>query len=155
MFFRLTLGFALLSAIGCGLVGNSGAPSEFGGVWAVTMTYKDGSCPDVTGGTQAAMWTVNTNENGSFQINVQGNSEITSLKGNTEKSHISLVGVGKGYSSALTSYKLTGSASEITGQAIQTREGKGILAEKTVFGESKKDAWCAVIWDVKASKQGK
>jgi hypothetical protein len=32
----------------------AGAPPELSGVWAVSMQYKDGSCPGVTSGSRAA-----------------------------------------------------------------------------------------------------
>jgi hypothetical protein len=70
---RLGSFLLVLGVAGCGGsdgVGGSGPAPDLTGVWAVTMRYSDGSCPDVTGGSQAAMWTVNRDADGAYTIAV-------------------------------------------------------------------------------------
>ncbi len=146
-------GLAII-AMGCGEADSTAAAPELTGVWAVTLTYEDGSCPDVKGGSQAAMWTVNRDDQGTYAISVQGDDKMPTLSGVEEGSFITLTGFADSYPALTTQYRLSGSGALLTGRAIQARQADDAFIVRTRHGEGKKDGMCAVIWNVKVSKQG-
>ncbi len=136
------------------------------GVWAVTMKYADGSCPDVSGGTQSAMWTVNQDAQGGYTASVQGNDKMGTLWGSAAGSEVSLIGLTDGYTAMSTQWKLSGSGSSVKGRAFETRSTKvtrpasaapkssGGLFGRLESGDSEKSTYCTVEWTVEATKQG-
>lgn len=139
---------------GSGSAGRATAAPDLTGVWAVTSRYSDGSCPDVTGGSQAAMWTVNRDAEGAYTIAVQGDATMPTLTGKDEGGDVVLVGLSDGYSTYSTQWRMKGTESLVTGRALQTRVAKDAYTVKGRFGDSKKDVGCTVIWTVEAKKQG-
>ena len=119
------------------------------------MKYEDGSCPDVSGGTQASMWTVNRDDQGAYAVTVQGDDKLPSLTGKEDGSYVVLTGVAGSSPGLLTQWRMSGSASELKGRALQTRSSPKAIKVKGVFGEIERDALCSVIWSVEAVKQGK
>ena len=118
------------------------------------MRYSDGSCPDVTGGSQAAMWTVNRDADGAYSIAVQGDEKTPSLFGTPDGAAVVLVGLSESYPTFSTQWRIEGTTTAVTGRAIQTRAAKDAYKVKSRFGESTKDAVCSVVWTVEAKKQG-
>lgn len=149
--------FLCLSALlGCARSeGAATPPPDLTGVWAVTMRYEDGSCPDVQGGSQASMWTVNRDGDGTYAVTVQGDEKVPTLTGREDGSDVTLVGLTEGYPSVSTQWRLRGAASELKGRALQTRLCPKAYKVKSRWGESEKDVMCTVIWTVDATKQGK
>ncbi len=159
---------SLMLLAGCStLSGGSGAAPDMTGVWAVTMKYNDGSCADVTGGSQSAMWTVNQGADGSYLVNVQGGDKMAVLWGKATASDVSLTGLTDGYPSTMTQWRLSGSSSSVSGRALQTREGKvtrpkaaeppptsRLAMALSSPGDEEKSTMCTVIWSVNATKQG-
>jgi hypothetical protein len=119
------------------------------------MRYEDGSCPDMKGGSQASMWTVNRDDQGAYEVAVQGDEKFPTLKGSEEASKIVLVGLSESYSPLMTQWRLSGNTKELTGKAIQTRSAKDAFKVKSRFGEMSRDVTCAIVWTVQATKQGK
>jgi hypothetical protein len=150
--------FLMLGLAGCAGVSSGGDASgpapDLTGVWAVTMRYSDGSCPDVTGGSQAAMWTVNRDAEGAYTISVQGDEKMPTLTGKEDAGAVVLVGLSESYPSFSTHWRIGGTATTVTGRALQTRVAKDAYKVKSKFGESTKDAVCSVVWTVEAKKQG-
>lgn len=166
----LTL-FVLLtgcSALTGALHSNATAP-DLNGVWAVTMKYSEGSCPDVTGGSQSSMWTVNQDAQGAYLVNVQGGDKMTTLWGKVDGKDVTLTGLVDDYPSAMTAWRLSGGGSSVSGRAIQTKtakitrpkaaepQGSRVISlfGNTGNGDTEKTAMCSVIWTVEATKQGK
>ncbi len=154
---RMTVMVGFMSVIGCSGGGgaSSGPPPDLTGVWAVTMRYQDGSCPDLTAGSQASMWTVNRGGDGAYAITVQGDDKMPTLTGKEDGAAVVLVGLADSYPATSTQWRMTGSGSELTGRALQTRSSPKAYTVHTRFGDSEKDAMCAVVWSVTATKQGK
>ena len=149
--------FLVLAVLGCSGsdgVSATGPAPDLTGVWAVTMRYSDGSCPDVTGGSQAAMWTVNRDAGGAYTIAVQGDKMIPTLAGEADGGSVVLVGLSDGYPSYSTQWRIQGTSTELSGRALQSRVAKDAYKVKSQFGESTKNVICSVVWTVEAKKQG-
>jgi hypothetical protein len=130
---------------------------EIQGVWAVTLTYEYGSCPDETGSTKAFVWTVSRNPDGVYAVQVQGGSGPANLTGKDDEGTLRLVGIQeRGFVGLTTSLDLKGSASKVTGRAVETRiVTSGEPAIEFLGAKLRKDLACAVIWTVEAHRQGK
>ena len=154
---RIALLPVLLAVSACSKLlpqASDGPPPQITGVWAVTMTWQDSSCPDVIGGSKAAMWTVNQDGQGAYTVGVQGDEKLPSLTGAAEGGAVVLTGVESGLESYSGQWRLTGNATTLRGRAIQTRKAKDALVVQTAYGERKRDLTCAVVWTVEAKKQG-
>jgi hypothetical protein len=132
------------------------------------MKFDHGSCPDVIGGSQAAMWTVNQDAQGGYTVSVQGDDKMPVLWGGATGSDVTLTGLTDEYPSQMTQWKLSGSNSSVTGRAVQARSTKVTRpasaapksSGRSLFGgsaasDSERSALCSVEWTVEATKQGK
>jgi hypothetical protein len=146
--------------------GEPATPPDLNGVWAVSLKYNDGSCPDVSGGSQSAMWTVNQGSDGMYLVSVQG-TEATTLWGKADGGAVRLTGLTGGYDGLMTDWRLTGAGASVSGRMIETMSGKvmrpAAAEEKGTrislwgggsSGDSEKSVKCAVVWTVEAKKQG-
>lgn len=152
---RKFVSLCVLSVLGCTGGAPSGAAPDMTGVWAVTMRYDDGSCPDMTSGSQASMWTVNRDASGAYAIAVQGDDKMPTLTGSEDGAYLVLVGLTESYPYRSTQWRISGNESDLQGRAIQTRVAPKAYTVKGRFGDSTKDVVCTVIWKVEATKQGK
>lgn len=158
--------FALVALFGCGESEEVGPAPDMNGVWAVTMKYTDGSCPDLTGGTQSTMWTVNQDAQGAYTVAVQGSDQVGTLWGSASGSDVALMGLSDGYPAMLTHWKLSGAGPTVRGRAFESRSTKvkrpasaapkssGGLFGRSESGDTEKSAYCTVEWAVEATKQG-
>ncbi len=146
---------AVVSLLGCAGGAPSGPAPDITGVWAVTMRYEDGSCPDVMAGSQASMWTVNRDATGAYAIAVQGDDKMPALMGKEDGAYLVLVGLTESYPVLSTQWRVSGSGSDLKGRALQTRLAPKAYTLKGKYGDSTKDVMCTVIWTVEATKQGK
>lgn len=156
----------LLTSIGCDNREQVGPAPDMNGVWAVTMKFTDGSCPEVTGGTRSSMWTVNQDAQGAYTVAVQGSEEMGPLWGSASGPDVVLMGLSGRYPAMLTHWKLSGSSPVVRGRAFETRDSKvrvpaGVASKDNVLrfgrsesGEVETSAQCTVEWAVEATKQG-
>jgi hypothetical protein len=79
---------------------------------------------------------------------------MPSLSGEEDAGSVVLVGLSDGYPAYTTHWRLQGTSTEVTGRALQSRVAKDAYKVKSRFGESTKNAICAVVWTVEAKKQG-
>ena len=143
----------LLFVLACG-DGDDEAP-DFAGVWTVDMRYAEGSCPDVSAGTRAAVWTVNTDSAGAFAVAVQGDEEMPKLRGKKDGRDVVITGLASGFPASSTVWRLHGGGDKLSGRAIQTRTAKDAFETVGRKGDVvSTDATCAVIWEVGAKRQG-
>jgi hypothetical protein len=156
----------VVASIGCDNRGQVGPAPDMNGVWAVTMKYTDGSCPDVTGGTRSSMWTVNQDALGEYTVAVQGGEEVGPLWGSASGPEVVLMGLSGGFPAKLTHWKLSGTSPLVLGRAFETRDTEvqvpaGVASKGNVIrlGRSESgivgaSAQCTVEWAVEATKQG-
>lgn len=144
----------LWSLLASGCESERAAP-DFAGVWTVNMRYAEGSCPDLTGGTQAAVWTVNTDSAGQYTVAVQGDEAMPKLSGRVDGDAVVIIGLNTGLFSPTTRWRLSGGGDTVRGRAIQTRIAKDAFEIVGKRGDvAKVDGMCAVIWEVEAKRQG-
>jgi hypothetical protein len=123
-----------------------GAP-DLTGVWVVTHRFEDGSCPEITGGTRAMMWTVSRDSAGAYAVKVQGVDDLADLVGTSTAEGADLVGFGPRASSHTTHCRIAGSSSAVTGRAIESRTSEAFASEPG------RPRACAVLWTVEATRQ--